>query len=299
MMDNYLKNGILGVQFQPEQNMLNGILSPVTANRNMLAQAYNARQQPRNMLIGPETGYEAAQYAGMVPGLGLLGVAGDIQQYINKPESRNALAYGLTALGALPFLGAMAKMAGPMPKGILSNQAGAIFKKGSPSFERGPLSVPGHLSDKFDITPGGSAIYKDDPYLILRNTPDGKVISHYSPPWGSTSKEFHGVGDTFDEVLADSLARINRSDAAIAAASKAKYDKSVLGILGKEFGDNAFDVVNSQRSNSEYLIHKASGMKIRISDHPLPLGYPSADLDLPLSMSSAEKAEAIKKFLKE
>lgn len=279
--------GLLGLQ--PD-------VGAVTANRNMLSQAERARQvNPRPMLED----YRGLQTAGMIPGLGLLGIAGDVQQYIQEPETRGPLAYGLTALGAIPFLGAMARMAGPMPRGLLRSQTGAVFNNGAPqNFERGPLSVPDSLADKFTTTPGGSAFYKDNLYLALRQTPDGKVVSHYSPPWGSTSKEFHGVGDTFDEVLSQSLDRIKRSDAAVEAAKKSKYEKSILGILSKDFGDDAFDFVRSQRSKSEYLIHKGTGTKIRISDHDLPLGYPPADLDLPLSMSAQEKANAIKEFLK-
>lgn len=96
----------------------------------MLAQAMRAREQPRNMLVGPTTGTEAAQYAGMLPGFGLLGVGGDVSQYIQQPETRGLLPYALTALGAVPFLGAMAKMAGPLPRGILMSQAGGILGKG-------------------------------------------------------------------------------------------------------------------------------------------------------------------------
>ena len=120
-------NGLLALQQEPQQNMLGGMLSPVTANRNMLAQALAARSnQQRNMLSGPTTGAEFAQNVGMVPGLGLLGVGGDIAQYIDKPETRGWLPYALTAAGALPFLGALSKMAGPMPRGLLQSQAGIV-----------------------------------------------------------------------------------------------------------------------------------------------------------------------------
>lgn len=101
-------------------------MGPVLGNPNMLAQAIAARRQPRPQLSGPATGAELAQNLGMVPGLGLLGVGGDISQYIDKPETRGWLPYALTAAGAIPFLGALAKMAGPLPRGIMRSQAGAV-----------------------------------------------------------------------------------------------------------------------------------------------------------------------------
>jgi hypothetical protein len=121
--------GIL--QGLPLQGILN---SPATANPNMMAQAANARAvNPRPVL----SDYQAAQMAGMIPGAGLLGILGDIGQYMEKPETRGILNYGLTALGAVPFLGAMAKMSGPL-RGVPRSQAGAI---GDRTFYRG--TVPG------------------------------------------------------------------------------------------------------------------------------------------------------------
>jgi hypothetical protein len=74
-----------------------------------------------------------------------LGVGGDISQYIDKPETRGWLPYALTAAGAIPFLGALAKMAGPLPKGIMKSQAGAIAYHGSP-----------HKFDSFDASKIGT-----------------------------------------------------------------------------------------------------------------------------------------------
>jgi hypothetical protein len=125
---------------------LNGLLAlqntePVTANRNMLAQATRAREvNPRNHLAD----YQAAQMAGMIPGAGLLGVLGDVQQYMDNPETRGSLNYGLTALGAVPFLGALAKMSGPL-RGVPRSQAGAIAYHGSP-----------HSFDQFDMSKIGT-----------------------------------------------------------------------------------------------------------------------------------------------
>lgn len=125
-MDELWTRGILGLQGIPEappRNAFLGLLAPATANQNMLAQATRARElQPRNQL----TGYQAGQLAGMIPGAGLLGVLGDLQQYAEQPETRGLLNYGLTALGALPFLGAMAKMAGARPAGLMMREAGII-----------------------------------------------------------------------------------------------------------------------------------------------------------------------------
>jgi hypothetical protein len=129
----------------PQLGGLGNTLGPVLGNPNMLAQAAAARQQPRAMLSGPATGAELAQNLGMVPGLGLLGVGGDISQYIDRPETRGWLPYALTAASAIPFLGGLMKMAGPLPKGVLRSQAGAIAYHGSP-----------HKFDSFDASKIGT-----------------------------------------------------------------------------------------------------------------------------------------------
>lgn len=112
-------------------------LQPATANERLMRQAARARGGGERKTLSD---YQAAQMVGMIPGFGMIGVAGDIQEYIENPETRGLLPYALTAAGALPFLGAMAKMAGKLPRGVRPREAGAIGYHGSP-----------HKFEKFDM----------------------------------------------------------------------------------------------------------------------------------------------------
>ena len=89
-----------------EEQLASGLLNqPATANPNMLAQALKARQQPRKQLTGQGLLDTAAIGLSPVPVTGdVLGLAADASRYINDPSSRTPLNFGLTALGALPFV---------------------------------------------------------------------------------------------------------------------------------------------------------------------------------------------------
>jgi len=97
----------------PENSLL-----PVTANAKMLAQSLKARQQPRTQLTGQGLLDTAAVGLSPVPVIGdALGLAADFSRYMNDPSSRTPLNFGLTALGALPFVPpAAAIFAGPLAK---------------------------------------------------------------------------------------------------------------------------------------------------------------------------------------
>ena len=98
-----------------EQQYANGLLNqPVTANRNMLAQALKARQTtPRNALTGQGLLDTAAIGLSPVPVIGdALGLAADASRFYNEPESRTPLNFGLAALGLLPFIPAAGAAAG-------------------------------------------------------------------------------------------------------------------------------------------------------------------------------------------
>lgn len=107
-----------------EQQLSNGLLNqdPLraqTSNRNMLAQALKSRQTtPRNQLTGQGLLDTAAIGLSPIPVIGdLLGLGADANRYINDPSSRTPLNFGLTALGALPFVPpAAAIFAGPLAK---------------------------------------------------------------------------------------------------------------------------------------------------------------------------------------
>lgn len=84
---------------------MSGLLGPVTANPNMLAQALKARQQPRTQLNGQGLLDTAAIGLSPVPVIGdVLGLAADASRFVNEPESRTPLNFGLAALGLLPFV---------------------------------------------------------------------------------------------------------------------------------------------------------------------------------------------------
>jgi hypothetical protein len=143
-----------------EQQYANGLLNqPVTANRNMLAQALKARQTtPRNALTGQGLLDTAAIGLSPIPVIGdLLGLGADASRFYNEPESRTPLNFGLAALGLIPFvpplvsagLGKFAQSQGKSlaqaPTGPARNQAGAIVYHGSP-----------HKFDQFDSSKIGT-----------------------------------------------------------------------------------------------------------------------------------------------
>ena len=142
-----------------------------------------------------------------------------------------------------------------------------------------------------------TGVVNGSPSLTVRSLPDGKYLANYSPLWGEKSKPFAAISENVDELINDSLKRIKKSDSLINSHELKKHNNSLEGMLNNEFGD-VFKIKKSERSSSKYLIHEPSGTKIRISDHDLPLGYESADLDLPINLTNNELFEKIKLFLK-
>jgi hypothetical protein len=147
-----------------EQQLSNGLLNkdPLraqTSNPKMLAQALKARQTtPRNALTGQGLLDTAAIGLSPIPVIGdLLGLGADANRFINEPESRTPLNFGLAALGLIPFvpplvsagLGKFAQSQGKTlaqaPTGPARNQAGAIVYHGSP-----------HKFDAFDSSKIGT-----------------------------------------------------------------------------------------------------------------------------------------------
>jgi hypothetical protein len=122
---------------------------------------------------------------------------------------------------------------------------------------------------------------------------DGKYVLQYRPLWGSSSKEFHIIGDDPNALALAGIDRLTRSDRSIAAAQKSAFDNSLLGKLQAEYGDT-FSTTNSTQSKSAYIIHNPTGTKIRISDHDLPLHYEQPDVDLRTNQPLDEKLQAIK-----
>lgn len=140
------------------EQQLSGGLLPATANPNMLAQALKARNQPRKQLNGQGLLDTAAIGLSPVPVIGdALGLAADANRFVNEPESRTPLNFGLAALGAIPFIPPLVSMGlgkfaqsqgktlGQLPTGPARNQAGAIVYHGSP-----------HKFDQFDSSKIGT-----------------------------------------------------------------------------------------------------------------------------------------------
>jgi len=110
-------NGLLGHRPQID----GGLLGPVTANRNLLAQGVNSRNkapiQMKPMTL--QTGLDGAAMAtSPIPILGdLIGLGADAYRFATDPSSRTPANFGLAALGALPMVPpAMAIFAGPLAK---------------------------------------------------------------------------------------------------------------------------------------------------------------------------------------
>lgn len=114
-------NALRGIN--PPVNGLLGNHMPVTANQNMLAQALRSRSKPPMQMqpLTPQGLLDSAALAtSPVPILGdLMGLGADGYRFATDPSSRTPLNFGLSALGALPFVppataifaGALAKTA--------------------------------------------------------------------------------------------------------------------------------------------------------------------------------------------
>lgn len=206
-------NGLLG-----QRPAVNGLLDiPVTANRNMLAQAVKARNKPEfqmkeNTLQGILDG--AAMATSPVPILGdLLGLGADGYRFATDPTSRNMLNYGLAALGALPMIPAMSmglgklaqsqgKTLGQLPTGPGRNQAGAIVYHGSP-----------HKFDAFDSskigTGEGAQAYGHG--LYFAESPD-VAKSYQTALAGTTVPDIEGMASKIGipKISADTRVEIMR-----------------------------------------------------------------------------------------
>jgi len=143
-----------------------------------------------------------------------------------------------------------------------------------------------------------SALVRGNPNMSIKELADGKLLLEHSPTWGSGAKPFYMVGDNVDELVNSATPRLNRSNAAVEASVKSKFNNSLLGKLTSEYGDT-FQTANSGRSASTYITHTPSGTKIRISDHDLPLGYVQPDVDLRIGQPIEEQLAAVRKYFGE
>lgn len=118
-----------------------------------------------------------------------------------------------------------------------------------------------------------------NPNLTVRTLEDGGYLLRHDPMWGNNSKPFYSTGDDIGELMNAGINMVQKSDSAMQMAQKRSFDNSLLGRLQNEYGDT-FQLGASTQSNSKYLTHSPSGLKIRISDHDLPLHYEQPDVDL-------------------
>jgi hypothetical protein len=140
-----------------------------------------------------------------------------------------------------------------------------------------------------------SALVRGNPNMTIKEL-DGNLLLEHSPIWGSTEKPFYMVGNDVGELVKSAIPRLERSNIAVSAANKSKFDNSLIGKLTAEYGDT-FSTAKSGRSESNYITHEPSGTKIRISEHNLPLGYVQPDVDLRVGQSLDEQLTAIRKAL--
>lgn len=137
----------------------------------------------------------------------------------------------------------------------------------------------------------------DSPSMALKINAmrDGNFVASYQPPWLKGGKGFFATGDDPVELAQYGLNKIKNSERGINASNTARFNKSLLGQLQKlGFNADDFSQAQSTQSKSSYLTHGPSGVKIRISDHDLPLHYEQPDVDLRSWMSDEEKIKAIK-----
>ena len=141
-----------------------------------------------------------------------------------------------------------------------------------------------------------SALVRGNPNMTIKELSDGNLLLEHSPMWGSTEKPFYMVGNDVGELVKSAIPRLERSNIAVNAANKSKFDNSLIGKLTAEYGDT-FSTAKSGRSESNYITHEPSGTKIRISKHNLPLGYVQPDVDLRIGQSLEEQLTEIRKVL--
>jgi hypothetical protein len=207
---------------------------------------------------------------------------------------------------------ALATQFAPQIAGVL-NQAGANLaaprtlnpETGAVLFQTGK-NVSGPRKD-FEVT------LPDSPHLERKmaswTTLRGNMDVSFYPVQGggfaasfrpfshlSKQKPFVATGDDLDELAQEVIKRLAASDRGAKASATRLANSSIDGRLIKDFGD-VFDFKKSERSASQYITHKPSGLKIRISDHDLPLAYEQPDLDLRSSLNNDEIISRIKSFL--
>lgn len=189
---------------------------------------------------------------------------------------RQAVAQGLDMAGMAPL--GMIKEVGKIPKK-------SVFP---PSID--PSNFTKEPPEMFGTGMSGS----------IKKMVNGDFFGRYMPLWGGEGKPFYAVGDNADELREFMLNRMTRSEKGTVSAETKKFNQSLLGQLQKAgYRADEFIPAHSTQSTSEYYTHAPTGVKIRISDHDLPLHYEQPDVDLRRWMTLDEKLQAIKNALGE
>jgi hypothetical protein len=251
----------------------------------------NVMQPAKNAWSNMDYLDRAALAAAPVPVLGdLLGFAADAKSVYQQPTLKNI---GLMGLGALPFAPSIG-----MVKALRAADSPAIkFSSKSPDglkFGKMPIEKT-NTTEQLIIYPNKSAgTLAEDMEMRLYRLDSGNYAIERRPQWASDRKGFYAEGPDLDALIKAAKTRGARSDVAVKAALKSK-DK--LSEIKEKFGEENLIFKDSERSKSSYIIHKPSGLKIRISDHKLPIGYEQADLDLSSGLSKEQLTKAISDFL--
>ena len=215
-----------------------------------------------------------------------LGMAGPAVVAAKAPQIASAMNRGVQNLAAPTSLNRQA--------GVVSFQTGKNLERPTkdfsavipehPSLKR-QMSHFSNLADNFDVS-----IYK---------TQNGNFAATYSPASHlSKNKSFVAQGDDLNELVEALRARLAASDRGVRASVTRASRNDPLSALKNEYGD-VFDLKKSERSASQYITHKPSGTKIRISDHPLPMQYDQPDINLPVTATPQDVVDALRRYFGE
>lgn len=181
----------------------------------------------------------------------------------------------------------------------LNKEAGMVrfenWGKRNPPPAYATTALPSHPELKSAVNPAIARL-NNFPDVSIGMLPNNEFLAKNVPLWGSKQKPFYAIGDDLNEIIAATKSRISNADRGLKGTETNKKNTTLIGRLQQQYGD-IFDVKKSERSSSEYITHKPSGTKIRISDHDLPLGYGSPDLNLNANASLDDKLKAIANYL--
>jgi len=221
---------------------MNGLLGPVTANRNMLAQALNSRNKPEFQMKQntPQGLLDAAALAtSPVPIAGdMVGLLADGHRFATQPETRTPLNFGLAALGLLPLIpaaGAAAGLwrgsAGPAMGG---NQLGMINIEGRGRFPQTSKDVD-------------TLAKKLEKMLFDQNIHAGRQDSSISPSTYFYLRRADGADDL--KVRISDHMNVHGADVSIDPSGQGKSFEEAISFLNKE----GFPVGNKATKRKDIL----------------------------------------------